>query len=507
MLKNNKKALRFVTLAACGLLITGCADILATPTDYETVLVDGTVTAELTNNIESVVYDALKTGGNVNSAVLDGVLLKLAENKFGTFAQAKIDAATDTAKAAFVADIADRVNEKLFALATTGSYETENKFSEERFAQYVRKQLYAVTPTAGYFKDIVFTPAITKDNFNGIAIHLDYYTSYVEGVLVPEIYREKLVEQYLLDEEYSTLGRSYARKVNYIAITKNPSHPEAAKYLIDTFIENNILAPTATAADANLEILANAWRGVASDFISNEEALLEAADVKSVAVGSEYDYTGFGAIMADYAKINPDRLLTDTAVEASFTGSGSYVPSVGLEIKTNTLRKEDYTTDGWYVKNGGLTNLPTEIRNRLFNIGTANGVDHTSDEFDGAAEVQTSDYVRNIHGKYYLIPQNSQQGDEKNFLLYDAASSTYYIVQVEEAINTTKMNDSATSTSNYTALGKDLAAISGKVAKVLGAKDANKTTAMNFYLEEAGIVFHDQDIWKYFQDNFKTLYA
>jgi len=115
--------------------------------------------------------------------------------------------------------------------------------------------------------------------------------------------------------------------------------------------------------------------------------------------------------------------------------------------------------------------------------------------------------VRNVHGKYYLIPQNSQQGDDKNFLLYDADSSTYYIVQVEEAINTTKMSESETSTTNYTALGKDLAAISGKVAKVLGAKDANKTTAMNFYLEEAGIIFHDQDIWKYFQDNFATLYA
>lgn len=504
MLKNNKKALRFVTLAACGLLITGCADILATPTDYETVLVDGTVNSELTNNIESVVYDALKDGGNVNSAVLDGVLLKLAQNKFGIWSEVKLDAVN---KAAFIADINDRVNEKLFALATTGSYETENKFSEERFAQYVRKQLYAVTPTAGYFDDIVFTTAITKDNFNGIAIHLDYYTSYIEGVLVPEIYREKLVEQYLLDEEYSTLGRSYARKVNYIAITKNAAHPEAAKYLIDTFIENNILAPTATADDANLEILANAWRGVTSDFISNEAALLEAADVKSTVVGAEYDYTMFGNIMADYAKINPDRLLTDTTVEASFTGSGSYVPSVGLEIKTNTLRKEDYTTDGWYVKNGGLTNLPTTIRDRLFNIGAANGVDHTSDEFDGAAEVETSDYVRNIHGKYYLIPQNSQQGDDKNFLLYDADSSTYYIVQVEEAINTTKMNESATSTTNYTALGKDLAAISGKVAKVLGSKDANKTTAMNFYLEQAGIVFHDQDIWQYFQDNFATLYA
>lgn len=501
MSKTNK-ILRFATIAACGLLVTGCADILATPADYDTILVDDTVDAKLTNNVESVVYDALKKGGDVNTAILDGVLLKLAENEFGTFEQAK----ADSTKAEFVADIEDRIDEKMLALIKTGSYETENKFSEERFAQYVKKQLYTVNAVSGYYDDVVFTPAITKDNYDGIAIHQDYYTSYINGEIVPEIYREKLVEQYLYDEEYSTLGRSYARKVNYVAITTNTNHPEAAKYLIDTFIENNILGATATAATANLEILANAWRGVASDFIANEEALLEEAGVKDTHVGSYHDYTQYGDIMTDYAKINDDRLLTDATIENSFTGSGTYIPSVGLEIKTNTLRKQDYTTDGWYIKNGGLTSLPEEIRNRLFNIGTANGVDYATDEKNPPATAHTSDYVRNINGINYLVPQSSQLGDNKNFLLYDASTTTYYVVQVEEAVNTTKMSQTSTS-KNYDALGKDLSVIATQVAKVLGAKDENKSTAMNFYLEQSGIVFHDQDIADYFTTNFADVYG
>ncbi len=498
MKKTNK--LNLVAVAACGLLITGCADIVALPGDYETPLVDQAA-EDLTNNIASVVYDALKDGDDVNGAILDGVLLKLAENKFGVYSEIQSDAA----KADFVADVEDRINEKMFDMISTGSYETRNKFSEERFAKYIRSMLYPVNATGGYFEDVVFTPSVTKDNIDGHAIHLDYYVDYINGEIIPEIYREKLVEEYLLQEEYSTLGRSYARKVNYIAISTNSNHPEAAKYLIDTFIENNILSATADASDANLEILANAWRGVSSDFVQNEANLLEEAGIRSTVLGSEFDNTLYGDIMADYAKINDDRLLTDATIEATFTGNGAYLPSVGLEIKTDTLRKQDYTKDGWYVKNGGLSELPDAIRNRLFNIGTANGVDYVTDEMGGSADPKTSDYVRNIHGVNYLIPENAQQGDARDFLLYDASSSTYYIVQIEEAVNTTKMTTEGSK--NYTSLGKDIEEIAGKVAKVLGAKDANKTTAMTFFLEQAGIVFHDQDIVAYFEENYPDIYG
>lgn len=501
MKKTNK--FNLVAVAACGLLITGCADIVALPIDYETPLVDQTA-EDLTNNIASVVYDALKDGDDVNGAVLDGILLKLAENKFGTYEDVK----ADPTKLDFANDIEDRVNEKMFDMISTGSYETRNKFSEERFAKYIRSMLYTVDATSGYFDDVVFTPSVTKDTIDGQAIHLDYYVDYIEGEIVPEIYREKLVEEYLLQEEYSTLGRSYARKVNYIAIATNSNHPEAAKYLIDTFIETNILSATADASDANLEILANAWRGVQSDFKSNEANLLEDAGVRSTVLGSEFDNTLYGDILTDYAKINDDRLLTDATAEATFTGNGAYLPSVGLEIKTNTLRKQDYTEDGWYVKNGGLSELPDAIRNRLFNIGTANGVDYVTDEMDaGVTDPKTSDYVRNIHGVNYLTPENAQQGDDRDFLLYDADSSTYYIVQIEEAVNTTKMTTDEDSTKNYTALGKDIDEIAGKVAKVLGEKDANKTTAMTFFLEQAGIVFHDEDIVAYFEENYPDIYG
>jgi len=154
----------------------------------------------------------------------------------------------------------------------------------------------------------------------------------------------------------------------------------------------------------------------------------------------------------------------------------------------------------------------------LFNIGVANGVDRIVDEYDPSytgASSQKSDFVRKLHGKYYLIPQNSQQivnpnVPNRDFLLFDASSSTYYIIQIEEAVNTTKLNKSETSTNNYDALHPSMPGyremIAGDVAKILGSRDANKTSAYNHFLKEYSIVFHDQDIWEYFKESFPDVY-
>lgn len=504
----NKKVSKLLLVLAAGFVLTGCSDIAATPTDYEDKLVTG-VADELYNNIASVVYDKIVKGGTTKQEVLDDVLLKLAESKFGAWDDVKAN------YNAFTVDVNDRIKEKMFALVSGGSYEYRNIFDEAKFAQYVRRQLYKVNGTydldsLSYFDNIVFTPAINKDNMDGKVIHLSYYTDYIEGEIVPDIYREKLVEQYLLDNEYSSLGRTYGRKVNYVGIKINDKHPEAAKYLIDEFIDNNILGAGATKATANLEILANAWRGVPGDYIANEATLLDDAGL----VGFGYNYTQYGVILSDYAKITTNIRTTDTSIEADFTANNTYPKEVGLEIKTNNLRKQDYTVDGWHIKNGGLTALPEALRTRLFNIGTANGVDAVLDDHGNVADAGKIDgsttinkYVRNINGNYYLLPQDSEPNDNRAFLLFDAASSTYYIVQIEEAVNTTKLNNAASATRNYNTLGKDQAAIAMTIAKQLASKDSNKSNAMNYYIEEAGIKFHDQAIYDYFEETFPDIFG
>lgn len=502
----SRNKVKYIVALSGALLLAGC-DVLATPTDYEQPLVSNLAT-EIEKNIASVVYDALRDAGTLDEQAKNDIINLIAEDIFGTYEDNL--ASTDAEKIAFVADIQDRIYEKLYEQITTGSYETRSYFFEERFANFVRKQLYTVDATAGYVSDYIFLP-VSQDEIADVveaAIHVDYYEDYILGEIVPEIYREKLIEEYVLDEDYATIGRTYARKVNYIALSVNDNHPEAAKYLMDTFIDQYILNPAATKDDADLEMLARAWRGIDIAPGSDEDNLLTAA-------GLDTTKTLNGDILAQYNKINVNAQLTDETIENDFTANGTYTPDEGLLIKQNSLRKQDFTTDGWYIKNGGLQTLPTEIRSRLFNIGVANGVDRAIDEFDASydgSDDQTSDYVRNIHGNYYLIPQNSQQVDpslaNRDFLLYDSSSSTYYIIQIEEAVNSTKLNKDETSTRNYDALKGDgyREMVAREVAKILGETSANQTSAYNHYLEQYAIEFHDQDIYEYFKESFPDIY-
>jgi hypothetical protein len=210
--------------------------------------------------VASVVYDSIRDAGSLTEQAKEDVITLIAEDIFGKYADNLTSADPD--KIAFVADVEARINEKMYAKITTGSYETRSYFFEERFANYVEKQLYTVAydPVEGYVSDYIFLP-VSKDEIRDgsaleEAIHIEYYQDYILGEIVPEIYREKLIEQYVLDEDYATIGRTYARKVNYIAIGTNSNHPEAAKYLMDTFIDQYILDPAATAEDADLELLA-----------------------------------------------------------------------------------------------------------------------------------------------------------------------------------------------------------------------------------------------------------
>jgi len=508
---SKSKFVKYVVALSGALLLAGC-DIIAQPSDYEQPLLSDLVT-DIEKNIASVVYDALRDAGTLSEQAKNDVFNLIADDIFGKYEDNLTSAEAD--KVAFVADVQERINEKMYGKITSGSYETRNYFSEARFADYVKKLLYPVAydPLEGYVSDYIFLPVSQEEISSGAvldeAIHMEYYEEYILGELVPEIYREKLIEQYVLDQDYATIGRSYARKVNYIAIQTSSNNPEAVKYLMDTFIDKYILEPTATAEDADLNLLANVWRGLDIQAGSDEEQLLLDA-------GLDVSKTLNGDILAQFDKINVNPQLTDEAVEADFTANGKYTPDEGLLVKQNALRKRDLITDGWFVKNGGLESLPTEIRNRLFNIGVANGVDKAIDEFAPeytGADAEKSDYVRNIHGKYYLIPQNSQQiGDpnipNRDFLLFDASSSTYFIIQIEEAVNTTKLNTSETSTTNYDAIkgAGYRAMIAGEVAKVLGKRDANRTSAFNHYLGEYDIVFHDQDIWDYFKSTFPDVY-
>ena len=175
----SRNKVKYIVALSGALLLAGC-DVLATPTDYEQPLVSNLAT-EIEKNIASVVYDALRDAGTINEQAKNDIINLIAEDIFGTYEDNL--ASTDAEKVAFVADIQDRIYEKLYEQITTGSYETRSYFFEERFANYVRKQLYTVDATAGYVSDYIFLP-VSQDEIADVveaAIHVDYYEDYILG--------------------------------------------------------------------------------------------------------------------------------------------------------------------------------------------------------------------------------------------------------------------------------------------------------------------------------------
>jgi hypothetical protein len=515
---NNK--FKATAIALTAVFLVGCTEITISPTDNDGEILGGLVT-ELEKNVNSVVYDALRDGGNLTQRTLEDVMFLIAEDRLGNYTD--LLASNDPADEALVEKIERRINVKMYDLIASGQFETRNLFSEERFAFSIEKQLYTLNREANdpWIVDFIFPPrnteAIESGDILEDAIHLEYYEDFIQNNLLPKIYRELLVESYLIDEDYSSLGRSYARRVNYVALKVSTEYPEAVKYLMDTFIDQYILNEDADEV-ADLELLARAWRGVDTsegaadrdftfEFDSPELNLLADAGL----VGEGVYRTLYGEILERYSKIVPENpLLTDKSIESEFTGNGQYTPEIGLAIRRNELSKRDFTTDGWHVKNGGLGSLPASIRDRVFNIGVANAIDRISDETAGGANPQTSDFLRKINGVSYLIPQTSQQNDTRNFLLYDANSTTYYIVQVLEAVNTTKMNASTTSTTNYDAIvgddGETRTLIAGEIARILGVREASINASNLHWLKLADLKFHDQTIYDFFKERFPTLY-
>ena len=194
-----------------------------------------------------------------------------------------------------------------------------------------------------------------------------------------------------------------------------------------------------------------------------------------------------------------------------------------LSVLPNKLDENDATTNGWFVKNGGLTDLPEAIRSRLFNIGVATGVlDKESEKTDAAnnrSYDETSDkwveaanekgYVCRINGHYYL-KKASRVGDEKinyDILHYDSSSKAYYIIEIKQAASSSKL--SKTGDRNYAHLINEetMQEIVNEVTKIVAKGETYSTLATKKYLKAMGIQYHDQSVYDYFKSNYPELFG
>ena len=548
---NKKKGLFLTLVAASAFVLSSCNEVTALPKFYEDPIIlndDGTKT-DVYQNIMSLIYDALTSSSDNPKKVLDEMMYVIAVDQFGSFAEVEELAAKDAnaaevrtfieahdnvyrdendaeadkvanefARLVHFKDTMDyRIKEVFHDAATGGSYSKRSRFDEEKYAVSLVGDLYDIEgvfeDATVWYKDVLVTPDVEVEDIVNF-VHIDRYQDYIERGVLPRLYREKLVEQFIYDNNYSSLGRTYAREVEYIKIVNNDAYPSAAKSLINAFVDKYILDVNA-ADEVDFEVLANAWRGI--DLSPDAVTLLETAftgtsvpvtdaDVLAQLAGPSvyYPQTQFGSIAKDYLKITDDRFTNDTGIESDFTNSNAYTKQVGLTIKSDSLKLEDYTNDGWYVKSGGLSELPEAIRSRLFNINVANEVGSVEAE-DATHNYESGQYVRNLRGEFYLTPTTSEQGTDvrkDNFVIYDISSSTYYIIKVKEAVSTSKL--SRLSDNSYPTLERE--DIAKEVTHVLSAKDSYINNAYESYIKLYSVIYHDTTIYDYFKEQFPDLF-
>lgn len=450
-------------------------------------------------------------------------------------------------------NIEKRIAQKMYDSISSGSYSDRSLFYESRYIMSLRSSMKNVASLKELNDGIADSSLIshegvlldpdtedyevfdaTKGFLNRSLFQSDEYT-YVEDEIIPNIYDELLVEQYILDEQYNTLGRSYAREVEIVSIKTNEEYPLAARYLVNEFVKSYVLAepadgsgnPVTTVKDSEnkvdlntFKLLSNAWKGV--NLTAEEEQLvLDSEGFETKVIGTETVYLGteYGDMMEDYAKIAEDPAITDTSIESDFTSSNTYPAEVGKEIKEREINLHDHTQNGWFIKNGGLSDLPSSIRDRLFNVGVANGLvegneekaaeqdrwQYSEGDWNYEAPEDESRYVALINGVYYL-KSDSAESIDKDMVHYDSSSKTYYIVRIKEASSVSKLskvNDNRYSETRGLKVMEDFV---NEICENVATNDTYKTLSTKHWLEEAALKYHDDVIYDYFKTNYPELF-
>lgn len=455
--------------------------------------------------------------------------------------------------------IKTKVVETIYSEANDTSYKVDNYFYEYKYARVKyetskvgdfsedlsasgakniyskewEKEFTEVSEDYPFTNKILIDNTVTTDDLSSIigtnnssktpVLHIGLYSDYVNRDIIPDILNTLLVEQYILDNQYTTLSRTQARKVNYISISTDTSNVNNARRLIETFIEDYIVGKEEDKID--FKVLQDAWIGNVFDFDTNAVLddkqnayqLLVDSDFELIKTHAEtnpllykdkettyidgekehhfFKNTEYGSLMLDYAKINTDANDSDSKTQqSSFTNSGEYSIAKGLEIKTNSLKTNDYTVNDWGTKDNGLSSLPSAISDILFKYNVS--IDTPTD----TSEFKRSDYVVEESGHYFLKKQDAQSEQLiDSIVLRD--SSTFYIVEIEDAISQSKLTLGSDA---YSTIEKE--EIAREIGYTMASGDTYKNSAYLYYLEQLDIQYHDQSIYDYMLETYPDLF-
>lgn len=601
----SKKIFAGLLALSAGCVLAACDPISSTPTSYnDPILVnDSGEKIDYESNLMGKFYDAISS--EKNSQIVSEMLEDIAVNRFGSYAE--LDAAfkleadgTVTHKDGYDAyvtkygaefdkkddvegqkahrlelfykDVMSRISEFFYNEITSGTYnDEEGRFDEQKLYLARFYEFFdIIIPDGAKPASFFVTSDITKENAFS-KLHYVYSNSgagkkgYIEEKVYPQILKDKLVEEYVYDNNFNSLGRSYARKVSYIKIS----------YEDDTFTRNLFQSFGEECVEQNetvwdFETISKAIKGYESvGSFSGDDGIVALSEGKALTIlkaalnGEDFTYddettgkkgnavkvtdpivygsdtlvpaasyykkTKLGAILEKYEMAcraeDAGRFANadDKAELDSFTANDKS-KEYGLREKLIELAKEDYTTDGWFIKNGGLSELPSALRDRLFNISVANVLDNadklvleTKDNL-GAYEkdpqtgktLTKRPYLRNVYGRKFVITADCSdfKDDKYSYFYQDVEGKAIYMVEVLEAPSTPKLSkDQPTS---YAKIDAEhpfrTEEIARQVAKVLGTKDSYIKNAYTELLNKChDFVFYDTSLYEYLKSEYPDL--
>ncbi len=604
MAKSKMKKFLLVLAASATIALASCDDVEARMTakqEAEPILVDKDGNnPDIYNNEMREIYDALITSGDTNSEkVLNNILLVLAESKYGSFYDKNgetgllsLKGKTDDEiysfvtekkheiykvtnsdgsvnKDATVANVKDfintlivTINKSFWSTVKNSSYQERNYFIEELFYKAEKAELY------DFSKVDDATLALIKKERKLVEGHDTYedvdeyfhegwmstYQDYIERSILQSAYRKALVESYLISNNYGVLGRSYARKVQYVAIKDENGGDHLgslyrlfhtyAKYILEKSDEEiaNLSGATGLteedyASFRDLRFLDSLYIGYFSEDEQSKESYMVAqwiydmagftpSDTSNTAYGADgttalsvpfYKETKYGKLVLDYGK-QADNRWKSSESSTDFTNSNAYTKETGFKIEEDSIRTTNNVTTGWYTSSG-LSDLASDFKTRLFKMNVANELD-TEPNSSVMDEIGRDDgkYTTRLKadGKYYLMPEtyDDASADATPYVLYDSSSTTWYIIRIDEAVKASKLVKDGIN--YYDTVKKDHAdwrsgsetanQIVWEVAGLLGDSDTYKKAANQHYVEEAAISYHDQDVYDYFEKTFPDLF-
>ncbi len=223
---------------------------------------------------------------------------------------------------------------------------------------------------------------------------------------------------------------------------------------------------------------------------------------------------------ADFKFDKKNHLTSDqqTALE-DITNKGAYTIEKGLEIKEREARLTDMTTDGWFLKSSGVSELSDEIKNNLFNINVANIIDKeiATDTTKSGDKVRyfgenNRDKTKGTYLSRKAFLFDAQKAKETSVVLDD--DSNFYIVEVQEAVSSSKLSTTDVSnsylelkaTKNPLDTNVITNEITSKVTEQVASGDTYKKNAEQYYLMISNILFYDQSVYDYFKSQFPDLF-